>query len=417
MDTKKSIRRKSILKTLGIGLVVCAFVIPRFATAQKKEILLGSILPLTGGDPEPGYQSLNGRTLAVEKINAEGGIKSMGGATLKLISTDHQGKPEVALAEAERLLRQGTRILLGPFMSGIALVLGQWCEKNQVLLVITNAVGYELTQQGFKYITRATPNNKGNVRALFLYLDDVQKKTNIKIKTIGLLYENTIWGNTSATFSKEEVKARGWEIAGDLSYPMGLTDATMLVTKLKAANPDVMMSVAYTADNILIAKTMAEKQCNVKGIISPGSGWISPVFVKQLGKVADYWLGSSIGVTNPKLPGMLQLNAEYQKRFGNPMPELGSWGYNGVMCLRAALEMAGSDDPTKVREAYSKMNVPPGERENHFNYPWRFDETGQNPVAVPLVSQIIEGKVKTVWPFDYAEADFVFPIPPWEKRL
>jgi branched-chain amino acid transport system substrate-binding protein len=417
MDSRKTINRRSFLEMLGIGLGVSAFGVPRFASAQKKEILVGSILPLTGGDPEPGYHTLNGRTLAVEKINAEGGIKSMGGATIKLISTDHQGKPEVALAEAERLLRQGSRIVFDPFMSGIALVLGQWCEKNRVLQVITNAVGYELTQQGFKYITRATPNNKNLVQGLFVYLDDVQKKTGVKVKSIGLLFENTIWGNTSAKFTREEAKVRGWEIAADLTYPMGLTDATMLVTKLKAADPDVMMSVAYTADNILIAKTMAEKKYNVKGIISPGSGWISPVFVKQLGEIAEYWLGTSSGVTCPKLPGMLQLNADYQKRFGKTMPDLASWGYNGVMCLREALEMAGSDDPDKLREAYSKMNVPPGQKENHFHYPWKFDETGQNPAALPLVSQIIEGKVKTVWPFAYSEADFVFPIPPWEKRL
>jgi len=411
MDTKK------IIRVVLLGLCVMAIGFSAPAVAQKKEILLGSILPMTGGDPEPGYHVFNGRTLAVEKINAEGGIKSMGGATIKFINTDHQGKPEIALAEGERLMRQGVKIITGPFMSGIGLVLGQFCEKNRILLVLTNCVGYELTQQGFKYITRHHFNNKINTQDLFSYLDDIPKKTDVKIKSIGFLYENSIWGNTAAKFSRDESKTRGWEIVADLSYPMGLTDATMLVTKLKAANPDVLMSCAYVADNILIMKTMAEKRYYVKSIISPGSGMMSPSFVKQLGKAAEYWVGSAPRATHPKLPGILQVSEAYQKRFGHPMPDLAVLGYHGVMCLREALEMAGSDDPDKVRQAYAKMYVPSGQKGNHNHYPWRFDETGQNPEAHCMVSQIIDGKLMTVWPLDYAERDFVYPIPPWEKRL
>jgi branched-chain amino acid transport system substrate-binding protein len=372
---------------------------------------------MTGGDPEPGFHVFNGRTLAVEKINAEGGIKSMGGAKIKFINTDHQGKPEVALSEAERLVRQDVKIITGPFMSGIGLVLGQFCEKNRILFVLTNCVGYELTQQGWKYITRHHFNNKINLQDLFSYLDDVQKKTSLKLKTVGLLYENSIWGNTAAKFSKEESSKRGWEVVADLSYPMGLTDATMLVTKLKAANPDVLMSCSYVADNILTMKTMAEKRYYVKSIISVGSGMMSPSFVTQLGKSAEYWVGSTPRANHPKLPGISQVNDAYQKRFGHAMPDLAVLGYHGVMCLREALEMAGTDDPDKVRQAYGKMYVPPGQKENHNHYPWKFDETGQNPEAHCMVSQIIDGKLRTVWPFDYAERDFVSPIPPWEKRL
>jgi len=417
METKKTIGRRSFLEMLGVGLGASVFGIPRSGTAQKKEMLLGSILPMTGGDPEPGYHVFNGRTLAVEKINAEGGIKSMGGAKIKFINTDHQGKPEVALAEAERLATQGVKIITCPFMSGIALVLGQFCEKNRILLVLTNCVGYELTQQGWKYITRHHFNNKINLQDLFSSLDDVQKKTGDSIKTIGFLYENSIWGNTAAKFSKEESNKRGWKIVADLSYPMGLTDATMLVTKLKVANPDVLMSCSYVADNILTMKTMAEKRYYVKSIISVGSGMMSPSFVTQLGKAAEYWVGSAPRATHPKLPGISQVNEAYQKRFGHGMPDLAMLGYHGVMCLRVALEMAGTDDPDKVRQAYSKMYVPPGQQENHNHYPWKFDETGQNPEAHCMVSQIVDGKLTTVWPLDYAEKDFVYPIPPWEKRL
>ena len=220
MESKKIVGGISFLQGVLFGLCILGLTFATSAEAQKKEILLGSILPMTGGDPEPGFHVLNGRTLAVEKINAEGGIKSMGGATIKFINTDHQGKPEVALAEAERLVRQGVKIIAGPFMSGIGLVLGQFCDKNHILFVITNAVGYELTSQGFKYTFRHHFNNRIAVTDLFLYLDDVQKKTGTKVKTIGFLYENSIWGTTAAKFSREESSKRGWEITPDLSYSM-----------------------------------------------------------------------------------------------------------------------------------------------------------------------------------------------------
>jgi branched-chain amino acid transport system substrate-binding protein len=417
MEQKKTMGRRSFLRILGAGVGASALGVPRIGRTQKNEFLVGSILPMTGGDPEPGFHVFNGRTLAIEKINAEGGIKSMGGAKIKFINTDHQGKPEVALAEAERLVRQGVKIITGPFMGGIGLVLGQFCEKNKVLFVLTNCVGYELTQQGFKYITRHHFNNKINLQDLFAYLDDVEKIKKQTIKTVGLLYENSIWGNTAAKFSKEESGRRGWNVVADLSYPMGLTDATMLVTKLKAANPDVLMSCSYVADNILTMKTMAEKRYHVKSIISVGSGMMSPSFVAQLGKAAEYWVGSTPKATHPKLPGINLVNEAYLKRFGHPMPDLAVLGYHGVMCLREALEMAGTDDPDKVRQSYARMNVPPGQKGNHNHYPWKFDETGQNPAAHCMVSQIIDGKLMTVWPFDYAEKDFVYPIPNWDKRL
>ena len=161
---------------------------------------------------------------------------------------------------------------------------------------------------------------------------------------------------------------------------------------------------------------MAEQKYYVKGMLSLGSGMMNPSFVEQLGKSADYWAGTAPSADNPKLPGISDVNQAYKKRFGKAMPDLAILGYHGIMCLREALEIAGSDDPNKLRQAYLKMNVPPGQKGNHNHYAWRFDETGQNPEAQVMISQIINGELETIWPFDYAEADFIFPIPPWEKR-
>ncbi len=149
--------RRSFLGAAGaFGAGALGF--PTVLRAQGREVKVGHIHPLSGFLAFDGGLVTNGLTLAVEEINAGGGIKSMGGARIVLTGGDTQGKVEVGMAEAERLIRDGAVAVLGPYQSPVAYAVSQICEKERTPFVITVAVADNITERGFEYTFRVQPN-------------------------------------------------------------------------------------------------------------------------------------------------------------------------------------------------------------------------------------------------------------------
>src|SRR5437762_11158980 len=110
--------RRAFLKTAGVVAALGA--LAALGRAQAKEVKLGYILPVTGPPASEAQLSLNGLHLAVDEINAAGGVKALGGAKLTLLPGDTQQKVELGNSEAARLIDQGVAVLIGPFSSLVA---------------------------------------------------------------------------------------------------------------------------------------------------------------------------------------------------------------------------------------------------------------------------------------------------------
>src|SRR5512143_1179851 len=126
---KKKMNRRTFLKAsaaAGVTAAVSGF--PAILRSQPKEILIGSVQPATGVIADLGIADRRANQLAVDDINARGGIKSMGGAKLKLLLGDCEAKEELGRSEAERLIKEGAVCLTGPFLSGVAIAIGTLCE-------------------------------------------------------------------------------------------------------------------------------------------------------------------------------------------------------------------------------------------------------------------------------------------------
>ena len=122
------------------------------------EIKIGTLYPVSGDLAKLGEQCVNGVKLAVDEINAAGGIKSMGGAKLTLVEADSQGKPDVGISEVERLVQQDkVSAIIGTYQSSVALPATQAAERLQTPFVISMAVADDITDKGYKYIFRICP--------------------------------------------------------------------------------------------------------------------------------------------------------------------------------------------------------------------------------------------------------------------
>lgn len=222
------------------------------ARAQaENEVSIGFVLPLSGASATIGNQTRLGAVVAAEQINGAGGIKSLGGAKLKLIFADSQSKPDVGAAETERLIqREKVAMIVGAYNSAVTFPASEVAERYKTPWLVTGAVKDEITERGFKYVFR--PNNKAqyDAREQIDAIDLLKQETGKGPARIGLFYEGTDWGRSHVAAIQKLVTARGMQVVLNESYPPNQVDFSAQLLKIRAAKPDAMLVVAYTPDHI-----------------------------------------------------------------------------------------------------------------------------------------------------------------------
>lgn len=411
MTTRGRVSRRALLGTAGAAAVV-GMGAPFTGRAQPKEIVVGSIHPLTGPLAPDGASVANGCQLAIEHANAAGGIKSLGGARIKLVNADHQFKPQVGAAEAERLIREGAVALLGAFASAVAMQTTQIAEKYGVPHLITVAVADEITERGFKTTFRVQPNATDMAVQSVKYVREICTLKGLSFKTVAALHENT-FGTALFNRVAKVAPQHGFEIVGNVPYAARAADLTTEVNKVKAMNADLIFDTGYLNDGLLKMRTYRDLRVEPRGgIIGISNGCYSnPTFVKELGRVAEaimdgnYW-------HNPQSTFARDVIKQYEARFNAPFQSHTVWGYNAGLVLVDALERAASTEPAKLRDAIAKTNlrrhIAPGEA-------IVFNDQGQNTNATVTLQQIQQGRIRVVLPKAYADAEPIFPIPGWSK--
>src|SRR5438105_3811470 len=182
---------------------------PEHAATQPKEVVIGVLYPLSGNAAQVGLDCVNAVKLAADIVNNDvnvnvplgkgEGLPGLGGAKIRLVIVDHQGKPEVGQAEAERLITQEkVHALFGAYFSGVTATVSQVGERNGVPMVNAESSSPALTERGFKYFFRTSPHDGHFSQAMFDFLRDLEKRRNVKFKTLGLLHEATQFGSDSA---------------------------------------------------------------------------------------------------------------------------------------------------------------------------------------------------------------------------
>ncbi len=429
-------RRRGIARTTLILIVIAILIIAaiggyyvyRAAVKPKvEEIKVGVVLPLTGGAAKCGMLAKQGIELAIEHINAAGGIKSLGGARLVPIWADSASKPEVGMSEAERLITvEKVHVLTGCYQSAVTLPVAGVAEKYKIPFMVADAIADEITERGYKYVFRIHGKASWYGRDAVKAILDLNERAGTNFKTIGLVYVNDEFGISSADGFKEylEQLAPGYEVTFEEAYPYPIADFSPLVTKLKAANPDIVVHVGYTDDCILFMKTLKAMGWYPKAYMGLGAaGQTHPDYIKGLGKDCEYVLTQTEWqpdlLLSPKLSQFKWINEEFKKKYGYDMTGISADCYSSTWILYYAIEKAGSIEPEKVRDALASVVLELPSEEVNVILPYsKIDLTkeGQNPHTAICLAQIREGSFRIVWPIEYATTDPVWPAPSWEER-
>ncbi|MEE8331267.1 MAG: ABC transporter substrate-binding protein [Acidimicrobiia bacterium] len=378
-------------------------------TEAPTPILIGSLHPLTGSLAGPGKRMDNGAKMAVDEINAAGGIASLGGAPLELLSADSTGAPEVGLSEAERLISDGVSAFIGTYQSAVTTSVAAIAERDGVPLVIDVAVADSILDEGYANVFRIQPNatSMGTNGAKFL-----NELGGDEIKTVAYLHDDTSFGVSVAEAFAAAAVDYGIEVITDIPYaPFSVTDLTTEMAQAAAGGPDVIVITGYYNDGIMAARAATDLEVDVKAIVGIAQGaFHTPQFVEDFGADSELFFNSNyhFNSSDPKVAAVLE---KYEATFGEAMDTEAMLAYQAIYVIADALERAGSADPADVRAALATTNIA-----DHFlAYPGpiTFDETGENVNAEPVLMQVVDGAVQQVYPIDLRETDPVFPGTPW----
>jgi branched-chain amino acid transport system substrate-binding protein len=276
-----------------------------------------------------------------------------------------------------------------------------------------------LTRRGFKWFFRTSPHDEHFTQVMFDFFRDFQKKKGITLKTLGVTYEDTQFGSDSGKVMKDLAKKYGYEVVVDLQYRSRSTSLVAETQRLKAANPDVWMPTSYQTDAILFVKHAKELDYNPKMIMTQNSGHISPDFIQAVGKDAEGTMTRAPFSTDliVKRPLAQVVNEQYKKRSpgGKELYDFPARSFTGMMTLLDAINRAGSTDPEAIRKALVATNIPG----DQLIMTWegvKFDETGQNTGVKGIILQMQGGKYHTIYPFEAATKEVIYPIPKWSER-
>ncbi|EGF32755.1 putative branched-chain amino acid ABC transporter (substrate-binding protein) [Oxalobacteraceae bacterium IMCC9480] len=396
----------------------------------QQEIKIGVIYPLTGAAASSGAEMKSALELAADIINngaksvpglpfsAGGGLPNLKGAKIKLVFADHQGNPQVGATEAERLITQEKVVaLVGSYSSNVTVTSSQVAERYKIPFVNPESSSASLTQRNFKWFFRTTAHDDLFVQNFFEFFKELEAKKGIKVKKLAAFNENTLWGNETTKLEVKLAGEKGYDLAKTISYPAKGTQLTSEVQLLKAAAPQVVMQSSYLGDAIMAMKTYKELGFSPDMILANNAGFTDTEFIRTLGKDADYVITRDVWALDlaKNNPLIKQVNDLFFERNKINFTGNSSRTFTGLMTLADAINRAGSTEPEAIRKALTETDIPG----NKIIMPWKgikFDDKGQNMYGSGILVQIIDGKYHTVWPFELATREVVWPMPKWDQR-
>ena len=405
----------NILQRIAIPAV--AFTMLASTSAWAENVKIGNIEPMSGPSASLGQQGKAAREMAVEEINAAGGIKSLGGMKLELIYADSESKPEKGVAEAERLINtEKVHLLTGCWNSAVTYPTTAVAERYGIPFVVPVSVADKITEQGFKTVFRIAAKDSWWTRDQFAFLKDMQTEFSTPVKKLAFVYENGDWGTGFAAQWKKLAEEGGYEVVLDEPYPSTSTDLSPVVQKIKRAKPDVLLLTSNAADAILLTNTLAEYNVQLKAIIGSGGGHADPSFMKAVGKNAAQIFDIGEWETDVNKPGAKEANDKYKAKYGQNFTGEAVDAYLAIYVIADALERAGSLEPAKILEALRATDLSSGPGMIVGYDKVAFDETGQNKHAALVIVQVNDtgnGLERiTVWPKSARRAGYtpVFPM-------
>lgn len=417
--------RKSLVTTV---FALCTTILASTSAFAVEEIKIGALFPLTGPAAVSGQNCVNAVLAAAEVINkknpdiqaplaANAGL--LGGKyVIKIIPADHQGKPEVAKSEAERLYNQEKVFaIIGCYNSSATKPASAVAERAKKIFLCGCSSSAALTERGYKYFFRHAPTDAIESVEFVSYIEYLNKEKKANIKTLGLIYENTEFGKHAADEARKAAKKINMTVVADVPFNNGATNLNSEVQKLKATNPDAVFGAALGGDYSLWVKTMKQVNWLPKIALNYCTGYQNPAVQKELGKDGNYFMGGmgySPELAKLFMPEAIKIQDKYYTpKSKQPFDSDSIQEAVMLMVLGQAIEKAGAVDTEKVVKNLQEMTF---KSVMSLSGEVKFAPDGQNSEALSVITQLDNQKYNTVFPLKYKDSNPIVPMIPWNKR-
>ncbi|MGI4953628.1 MAG: ABC transporter substrate-binding protein [Janthinobacterium lividum] len=387
------------------------------------DIVIGAIYPLTGNAAQIGADARNAIDTVLEIINGThapvpmlmgkgGGLDRLGGAKIRVVFADHQNDPQKARAEAERLITQDKVVaLIGSYTSATAATISQVSDRYEVPYVAMDNSSPSLNKRGLKWFFRTSPHDEMFTEAMFGFFKEIGDKTGHPVKTVALFYEDSIFGSDSSAVQRKLAADARITVAADIKYRANSPSLSAEAQKLKAATPDVIMPSSYTSDAISLMRSFAEVGYKPPAVMAQAAGFQEQAFLTAAGALAEgVFSRSSFALDATKSrPAITAVNDAYKAKAGKDLNDNTSRQVVAVQTLADAINRAGSAKPDDIRKALMTTDIPG----DQTIMPWKgvkFDSTGQNTEATPVIQQVFSGTYVTVFPAAVAVREPVWNV-------
>lgn len=406
------------IKVISIVLFLI-FALSGVVSSQDKPavVKIGAIYPLTGGSGETGKGMRQAVLLAEEIINNKypdvsvplaktAGLPKLGGAKVKFIIADSASKPEVARAEAERLITEEKVVaLFGCFNSAATAAASSVAERYKIPFYGGDSSSDKLVERGYYWYFHSSPLDS-TVNKVFLdFVDTVNNKLKANIKRIAVLYPNELFGETNAEILKWMIPKRNYEKAAFVQFTEGQPNFDAEILNIKQSNPDLLIEVAKISDAIQITKTRERFGLNVP-LIGNGAAYTTVSFLEAVGDLANnIFMKGLFPVQLTKTKEITaQINNLFRERYGQNLDDASSRAFTSANVLAFAINETGSTKPEAIRQTLLKLDIPG----KALVLPWggiKFDpKTQLNEKLGMAMFQIQNGKFEVVYPLEFATA-------------
>ena len=403
MSTSRDISRRTLVKA---GAAASAFLgAPGLLLAQAKPVKIGLVHPVSGGLAYSGAQARLGALMAIEEINAAGGIKAMGGAKLEGMLSDSQSRPEVGVSEVERLHQEGVSAYLGCFASGIALPATQAAAKYNTPFLIDVGASDTIVTRGLKNVFRLMPGFNKSVDDAIVALGEINKAASNVAKTAVLVHEESEFGTGTAKLLAGKLPGINISVAEVIKHANPTRDFSNVALRIKGLKPDLVIMSNYQNEYVLLARTLHQQKVDLAAMYSVLGGGFNYKLVQEQPDVAQHMMDFNhwFNPRNPRAADVRKRAADRNALFTFEV----YCGYNSVKLYADALQRAGTADKEKAIAALESSTW-----SDHFMPygPTRF-VNGQNQGGRAVLLQATRTDIDVVWPNEFAAAKPVFPKP------
>lgn len=402
MNQNARLSRRLVLQAGAASTMLGA---PGLLLAQPRPVKIGLIHPVSGALAYSGGQGRMGCQFAIDEINAAGGIKALGGAKVEAALGDSQSRPEVGVAEVERLHQDGVSAYVGCFASAIALPATQAAAKYNTPFMIDVGVSDAIVSRGLKNVFRLAPGNGKCVDDAFAGLAEVNKAAGGIAKSAVIVHEDSEFGTSTAKLLQGKLAGIGLEVKDVLKHATPTRDFSNLVLRIKSLKPDLVIISNYQNEYVLLARTLHQQKVDLAGIFSVFGGGFNYRLIKEQPEVAQYMMDFNHWY-NPRNAKAQAMRKAVEAKGGLFTFEV-YCGYNAVKCYVDAIERAKSADKEAVIAALENSSW-----SDHFMPygPTKF-VNGQNQGGRAVLLQASKTDIDVVWPNEFGSTKPVFPRP------